>query len=503
MFSPQYSLWLCHNELSSIDDMSSIAKSINLKEITIENNPISLAGDCVSFLVSYLPMLISLNQLQITEQVRRAANAWRRSKENSDQNFQHLSSDVSSSIRREEIISNARTNWELIRSQQANIINGNQRQVNQIKKSIKSKLTSNNSSSSMSTTSTDNSCNNNGTSSSNNNSNKKKNLMDRRPKSKLLRSTSHENTSSIISDSDCHLPPMIDQIEVGDEIDDKTLSKKKRSASSTRPNIDSESDFVGSDEDDEVKSFKSQVPTTPPINPPKPVIVSSPVEIIVRDNEGEGEIATTTNTTLLPLLPPIEPANLAQIVDSTVEDIVKDNQNNESLTRTPTPTKAIENSVQPIINIEHSEPLLTQQIRLKTAPQIELKMETTTNESDKLSIVSKTSTIKTSTESNVTSSSPTNDESHRQAHTSHAHARVRNGNVGGRKIGPPLVRSQTARNLSSHLHNQIAAGLAANQQNVGGGSGNSGVSTGALNNNATTSKKESKKEIDKDREQGK
>lgn len=57
--------------------MSSIAKSINLKEITIENNPISLAGDCVSFLVSYLPLLNSLNQLQITEQVRRAANAWR------------------------------------------------------------------------------------------------------------------------------------------------------------------------------------------------------------------------------------------------------------------------------------------------------------------------------------------------------------------------------------------------------------------------------------------
>lgn len=73
-----FSLWLCHNELQNIEDMSSIAKSINLKEITIENNPISLAGDCVSFLVSYLPLLNSLNQLQITEQVRRAANAWRR-----------------------------------------------------------------------------------------------------------------------------------------------------------------------------------------------------------------------------------------------------------------------------------------------------------------------------------------------------------------------------------------------------------------------------------------
>lgn len=478
-----FSLWLCHNELSSIDDMSTIAKSINLKEITIENNPISLAGDCVSFLVSYLPMLISLNQLQITEQVRRAANAWRRSKENSDQNFQHLSTDVSSSIRREEIISNARTNWELIRSQQAIIINGSQRQVNQIKKSIKPKLTSNNSSSSTSTTSIENNCNNNA------NSKKKASLMDvpaavnRRQKSKLLRSTSHENTSSIISDSDCHLPPMIEQIG------EKALPKK-RSASSTRPNVDSESDFVGSDED-EVKSFKSKVPTTPPINPPPPS-TSSPVEIIIIENE---EPQTTPQ---LPLLPPIEistlpsTSSLSQIVALVVEE---DNQNNESLTRTPTPTKEklLENFMQPTINIEYPEP----PIKKKTAPQIELKMET---ESDKLSTVSKASTVKTSTESNVTSLSPTNEDQRQinASHTANSHVRIRNGNA-SRKIGPPLVRSQTARNLSSHLHNQIAAGLAANNPQTIVGSGSSGLN----NNVVATSKKESKKEIDKDREQGK
>lgn len=481
LFSP-FSLWLCHNELSSIDDMSTIAKSINLKEITIENNPISLAGDCVSFLVSYLPMLISLNQLQITEQVRRAANAWRRSKENSDQNFQHLSTDVSSSIRREEIISNARTNWELIRSQQAVIINGSQRQVNQIKKSIKPKLTSTNSSSSTSTTSIENNCNN---------SHKKKALMDKpaavnkHQKSKLLRSTSHENTSSIISDSDCHLPPMADQIG------EKALPKK-RSASSTRPNVDSESDFVGSDED-EAKSFKSKVPTTPPINPPPPS-THSPIEIIVIENE-------ENHTPQLPLLPPIEmpalpsPSSLSQIVALAVEE---DNQNNESLTRTPTPTKEklLENFMQPTINIEHPEP---PPIKKKTAPQVELKMET--NECDKLSTVSKASTVKTSTtESNVTSLSPTNEDQRQinASHTANSHVRIRNGNA-SRKIGPPLVRSQTARNLSSHLHNQIAAGLAANNQQTIGGSGGSGLN----NNAAATSKKEPKKEIDKDREQGK
>lgn len=110
-------LWLCHNDLQKVEDMSCIAKAVNLKEVTIENNPVSLGGDCVSFLVSYLPGLVLLSQMQVTEQVRRAAMAWRKSKETSDTNFSHLSSDVSQSQRREEIISNARTNWELLRTQ--------------------------------------------------------------------------------------------------------------------------------------------------------------------------------------------------------------------------------------------------------------------------------------------------------------------------------------------------------------------------------------------------
>ncbi|XP_064539355.1 uncharacterized protein LOC135429096 [Drosophila montana] len=102
-------LWLCHNELHRVDDMASIARAVRLLEVTIENNPVSLAGDCVSFLVSHLPLLQSLSQMPITEQVRRAALAWRQHKE------QALATHGS---RREEVISNARTNWELLRSQQ-------------------------------------------------------------------------------------------------------------------------------------------------------------------------------------------------------------------------------------------------------------------------------------------------------------------------------------------------------------------------------------------------
>lgn len=110
-------LWLCHNDLQKVEDMSSIAKALTLREVTIENNPVSLGGDCVSFLVSYLPNLCLLSQMQVTEQVRRAAMAWRRGKETSDAKYSHLSSDVCHTIRREATIANARTNWELLRSQ--------------------------------------------------------------------------------------------------------------------------------------------------------------------------------------------------------------------------------------------------------------------------------------------------------------------------------------------------------------------------------------------------
>lgn len=97
--------------------MCSVAKAVTIKEIAVDNNPISLGGDCISFLVSYLPQLGLLNGMQITEQVRKAAMAWRRNKESSNAAYMDLTSDVCLNVRREEVISNARTNWELLRSQ--------------------------------------------------------------------------------------------------------------------------------------------------------------------------------------------------------------------------------------------------------------------------------------------------------------------------------------------------------------------------------------------------
>lgn len=454
--------------------MSSIAKSINLKEITIENNPISLAGDCVSFLVSYLPFLNSLNQLQITEQVRRAANAWRRSKENTDQNFQHLSSDVSSSIRREEIISNARTNWELIR--QANIINGNH-----VKKTVKAvpKLTSNNSSSSTSTTSSSNVNMENGKA-----RNTSRQMIDvaRHQKPKLLKSSSAENSSTLASeketDGECeffHLPPVLGNY------DSDMANKNQSAASSTRPNVDSESSTFSSD-NDEQKSFKSRVPTTPPIHSMAISKPSSPIEIIIKEYEN-GEF--NDNESFTPPLPPLsrEPVapDIIVIEDNLETKTKKDDPTVEPAEVTSTKEKEqratltiVDNfngiSLQPTINIEtgSTKTMLTQ-------PQQAVKSEPI--EADKLSIISSKTSAKTSSDS-INTLSSANEE--RQIHSSHTNYHPRNRS-GSRKFAPPLVRSQTARNLSAHLNSH----------------------SNGTNNQGGNQKKESKKESDKDREQGK
>lgn len=240
-------LWLCHNDLQKVEDMSSIAKALTLKEVTIENNPVSLGGDCVSFLVSYLPNLALLSQMQVTEQVRRAAMAWRKGKESSDAKYSNLSSDVCHTIRREEVISNARTNWELLRSQQQvnknlsfiqkSIKNNAQVPVSEIEPDIYSDLTD-----------------------SVNLDRKlirqktlliRKNL--RKPSAaKLRRSTSQENVPAVtdkdIQEVNFRLPPILAPF-----IDSTVLPINSGSNSSTGANIDSASSCVNSDNEEEIK----------------------------------------------------------------------------------------------------------------------------------------------------------------------------------------------------------------------------------------------------------
>ena len=394
------------------------------------------------------------------------------SKENSDQNFQHLSTDVSSSIRREEIISNARTNWELIR--QANIINGNH-----VKKTVKTvpKLTSNNSSSSTSTTS---SSNVNMENLKTKNSSRQMIDVAKRQNSKLLKSSSAENSSPLASeketDGECeyfHLPPVLGNYDVD------MPNKNQSAASSTRPNVDSESSAFSSD-NEEQKSFKSQVPTTPPIHPTAISKPSSPIEIIIREYEN-GEV--DDNESFTPPLPPLNREPVAPdiiVIDNDLETMRKDDPMDELIVP-PTPPKEkgqratltiVDNfngiSLQPTINIETETSSSQQTIDAKTEPI----------EADKLSIISSKTSAKTSTDS-INTLSSANEE--RQVHSSHTNYHPRNRS-GARKLAPPpLVRSQTARNLSSHLNSH----------------------SNGTSNQGGNQKKESKKESDKDREQGK
>ncbi|KAH0534507.1 leucine-rich repeat-containing protein 49 [Cotesia glomerata] len=110
-------LYLSNNDIHKIEDMGSLAKALEIREITIDGNPVTLNADCISFLVSYLPNLQILSTMQINEQVRRAAMAWRLTKEQSNSAFLDLSTQVCVNVRREEVIINAKKNWELLRSQ--------------------------------------------------------------------------------------------------------------------------------------------------------------------------------------------------------------------------------------------------------------------------------------------------------------------------------------------------------------------------------------------------
>ncbi|XP_046144769.1 leucine-rich repeat-containing protein 49 isoform X4 [Osmia bicornis bicornis] len=79
-------LYLSNNDIHKIEDMGSLAKALQLREIAIDGNPVTLTGDYVSFLVSYLPHLQRLSAMPITEQIRRAATAWRTTKEQNKSN---------------------------------------------------------------------------------------------------------------------------------------------------------------------------------------------------------------------------------------------------------------------------------------------------------------------------------------------------------------------------------------------------------------------------------
>ncbi|XP_014365489.2 leucine-rich repeat-containing protein 49 [Papilio machaon] len=110
-------LFLSNNDLLSVEDVSSLAEAMSLVEVTLDGNPVALGGDCTPFLVSYLPNLVTLSSMHVTDQVRAAAMAWRNNKEAAHAAYCALGGSAQQAARRDQIIHNARTNWELLRSE--------------------------------------------------------------------------------------------------------------------------------------------------------------------------------------------------------------------------------------------------------------------------------------------------------------------------------------------------------------------------------------------------
>lgn len=120
-------LFLSNNEILTIEDMSGVCEAVELREITVDGNPVALGNDCTSFLVSYLPHLQLLSHMQITDQVRKNAMLWRTSRESIEINVIVNSSDTNGETldaKRAEILSNAKTNWQLLKNQ-AKHLSGN------------------------------------------------------------------------------------------------------------------------------------------------------------------------------------------------------------------------------------------------------------------------------------------------------------------------------------------------------------------------------------------
>ncbi|XP_062529880.1 leucine-rich repeat-containing protein 49 [Bombyx mori] len=116
-------LYLGNNDLQSVEDMSTLSEATSLIDISLDGNPVALGGDCTPFLVSYLPNLLTLTNMHITEQVRRAAMAWRNNKEAAHAAYCALGGNAQQEARRDQIINNARTNWELLRSENKCFVN--------------------------------------------------------------------------------------------------------------------------------------------------------------------------------------------------------------------------------------------------------------------------------------------------------------------------------------------------------------------------------------------
>lgn len=60
-----------------IDDLSGIKKLRQLKELTLDGNPVLSSEDCILFVISYIPTVQIFGQSKITEDIRKVSKIWR------------------------------------------------------------------------------------------------------------------------------------------------------------------------------------------------------------------------------------------------------------------------------------------------------------------------------------------------------------------------------------------------------------------------------------------
>lgn len=88
-----------------------------IRELSIDGNPVTLNADCSSFLIAYMPKLNVLSNTKINEQMRKSAQAWRLTKEQTNLTFFDFNRNIDRvDTSREKVISNAKINWDLLRS---------------------------------------------------------------------------------------------------------------------------------------------------------------------------------------------------------------------------------------------------------------------------------------------------------------------------------------------------------------------------------------------------
>ncbi|XP_059474299.1 leucine-rich repeat-containing protein 49 [Neocloeon triangulifer] len=109
-------LFLSNNNIHSVEELNGVRQASQLKELSIDGNPVSENAECAALLVTSLSTLKLLNGSEVTNELRNVAATWHHAP-------------ISD---KKQAISNARMHWELLRSQAKTLIHicANEHQTN-------------------------------------------------------------------------------------------------------------------------------------------------------------------------------------------------------------------------------------------------------------------------------------------------------------------------------------------------------------------------------------